>query len=121
MAPLEELAPLRGASMLMMRVTTLVDQDSINFTCSTCYIKLPNNKFAVEFHQLNNAYRVINFLGYIFGNACLAAGITISRTQTNMTFLLSVARAIIIILNRFVIKHVDCISQTIFFNTAVAF
>ena len=85
------------------------------------YIELPNNKFAVEFQKLNNAYRVINFLGYIFGKACLAAGITISRKHIKMTFLLSVARAIIIFLNRFVIKHVDCISQTNFFNTAVAF
>ena len=41
------------------------------------YIELPNNKFAVEFQKLNNAYLVINFLGYIFGNACLAAGIRI--------------------------------------------
>ena len=85
------------------------------------YTELSNNIFAVEFQQLNNAYRVITFLGYIFGNARLAAGIRISRKQIQIIFLLSSARAIIILLNRFVITHVDCISHTSFFNTTVAF
>ena len=96
----------------------MLNKDSFMHSClmkiNVNYIELPNNEFAEEFHKLNNAYRVINFLGYIFGNACLAARIRISRKQRHITFLLSVARAIIIILNRFVIKHVDCISQTSF-------
>ena len=82
------------------------------------YIELPNNKFAEEFQKLNNAYWVINFLGFIFGNASLTltARIRISRKQRTITFLLSVARGIIIFLNRFVIKHDDRISQTSFFQ-----